>query len=468
MATAQITSKPQRRWRQFGLRTLGLLVLLVAVGMALWRTLLAEHFLVKWIERQKGTATTEPALPDWLAWLPGSERCVHIWQINLYDCRVGDDDLWRFEGLKLLELHLLKSDVTLPAVEALVDNNPDLVCDLAFAESLYRRGMRCTIGPIEDTLQCFAIAAEYKYTVARFKSSSAYYQQAALEQHLDRLTRFADSMNRHPFAFSALDEELIACELLSVRARLAKFTNDDRKLRAVAREASGVVTQLEVLTEYQADLTLPRVLYQVLAIRRAANLRMLTECPDGDVTSRHKIVAWELDRLERLGKGLGLADGLPSSLHGSQTHLVLQLLRWQCQLQLASWHANPKVPTLDLGEVASLAAETRRAIDLEQAPQRRSMGAWIACERIVRDTEVELARFAHSDADEQAAIERHRQRIDEGSRLFFQSFLSYRNAVFCQRFVAFWWCLGVTEHLEDEGRPFFEQGFRAYLKKQLP
>ena len=67
MATVQIASKPRRRWRQFGLRTLGLLILLVAVSMALWRTLLAEHFLVRWIERQQGTATTEPALPDWLA-----------------------------------------------------------------------------------------------------------------------------------------------------------------------------------------------------------------------------------------------------------------------------------------------------------------------------------------------------------------------------------------------------------------
>src|SRR5438094_941353 len=125
--------KPRRRWFQFSLRSLLVLVGLVALAATLWRTYVAPYVrqreTIKLIEKLQGTYQTTEA-PVWLRRLGGDFQ--NVTQANLADC---DDPAAYLDHVSQL-----------PAVELLI------VGGLAFNDDHARRlhGLRTLVGLILD------------------------------------------------------------------------------------------------------------------------------------------------------------------------------------------------------------------------------------------------------------------------------------------------------------------------------
>lgn len=475
MATTEVARKPRRRWRQFGLRTLGLLILLVAVGMALWRTLLAEHFLVKWIERQKGTATTEPALPDWLAWLPGSERCVHVTQVNLNGCRIGDDDLWRFEKLpKLRELHLMNSDVTLPAVEAMVNAKPDLDCDLAFGErlyhaawSMYREGNM----PIQGVVQSLEVAARYKSAIAQFQSDAGRFRVRAADQHLRWLEQVRDHpvVRRVPPPVERLQFEkvFLRCAELRVRLQLAILRQDHEQVRTLAEQAPALTDQVLATVDLQHHSEWIRSLERALFLSYVASLRALAAT---DATNDQRaLLECEAVNWAELDESVNFLHFFWREGGESDAWGLVNLLRLQNDERLSPHRPQPRSSPPRSREIPFWADYVRRAVDAALETGTVTTGEWLACHALSRDAELEYYDRRRDHAARDAALQRYRANMDDRLKRFnLGMWVNENSREFIRWEMALRLCVAMTAHVEDEGRPFFEHGFRAYLKKQLP
>jgi hypothetical protein len=477
MARAQVASKPRRRWRQFGLRTLGLLILLAALGMTVWRTLLAEHFLVQWIERQKGTATTEPALPNWLAWLPGSGRCVHITEVYLYGCRVGDDDLGRFKRLpKLRKLMLSRTDVTLPAVEAFVSAKPELDCDLAFGEHLYHAAWSLHLRGfegIEATSISFDLAEHYKIAVARISANGNELEIAAIEQHLqwlDKLSKQSRATANAPTAdLMHFYDAYLQCADAKLRLRLAEKRGDAQEFQRLAAQAPQLSNDL-ISAGRDAQDPVINSLASAWALHSASSLRLAALGSQADAAQRRAVYAWLAPQFRRL-------DDMVTTLHffrcdggESDAWALCRLLRLENEAQILTAQQDDlgaeriwrQVPLWsDRLRLAVMAARDAGAITAEGS---------VACAVLANQVECTAAQAMNDKSRCQTARGNYQSWVDQTCRTECQRtrVTTYGSLESPKHIIAFWLCAAMTAHVEDEGRPFFEHGFRAYLKKQFP
>ena len=91
---------PKRRWAQFSLGTMFIVVTVFCVWLAvLVNRAHRQREAVAAIEQLGGiVGYDEPALPNWLQKL-GGDAFVHVVDVNLFKCPVTDDELACLEGL---------------------------------------------------------------------------------------------------------------------------------------------------------------------------------------------------------------------------------------------------------------------------------------------------------------------------------------------------------------------------------
>ena len=98
--------KPKRRWFQFSLRTLLIVVTLIAGLLVAWRVYVEPYRrqleTMKLIEELGGNYKTEPGGPAWMRDWFGADNFRNIVEISLYgdmDTIVSDADLAHLKGL---------------------------------------------------------------------------------------------------------------------------------------------------------------------------------------------------------------------------------------------------------------------------------------------------------------------------------------------------------------------------------
>lgn len=474
MASTEVARKAGRRWRQFGLRTLGLLVLLAALGMAAWRTLLAEHFLVKWIERQKGTATTEPALPDWLAWLPGSERCVHITEINLAGCRIGDGDLWRFEKLpKLRKATLTNSDVSLAAAEALVTARPEIGCSIAFGDRLYKATWnveRDLNSPVDYVLESGDLAARYKLAVAECGHDTKQHRLAALKQKLEWMNRLSAAIaqvNREP-ATENLDNCLLACERLSLQLSMAAIAGDQEQFVKLGESTTETANSLVSAATRALDEGFTTVGRAIASLERAVILRSLAERGSNDQQKQLEILLTHDRDLKRVAHWVA-EQYFASQLEGMPHNWALVVLSVLAnQSRIAAARGDPAAQLQSLERIPYWADRLRQSVGAAYDAGIVTKGDWLGSNEKAWSAELSYARFQQDETAVTAILRARQAALDARLRRFVDGMWTYEGGPDWGEWeFSFWLCAAMTAHLEDEGRPFFEQGFRAYLKKQL-
>jgi len=104
------TAKPRRRWFQFRLSTLLVLVLACAIGLALFiAPAERQRRAVAFVEEQGGVVLyadeggKATLAPEWLRQWLGKDYFQDAWWVSLIDTQVGDAGLAHLQGLTTLE-----------------------------------------------------------------------------------------------------------------------------------------------------------------------------------------------------------------------------------------------------------------------------------------------------------------------------------------------------------------------------
>ncbi|PHS07642.1 MAG: hypothetical protein COA78_13370 [Blastopirellula sp.] len=109
--------RPRRRWYQFSLGSILILITSVAVGSAYYRSLLNQCrdqvIAAQKLEAIGAEVTYQPAIPSWLSWLPEADRCIKVTIVDLEHKEYSEGSLAPLAELHDLErLYLARSSVT--------------------------------------------------------------------------------------------------------------------------------------------------------------------------------------------------------------------------------------------------------------------------------------------------------------------------------------------------------------------
>jgi hypothetical protein len=292
MARSSSKPRPRRRWFQWSLRTMILVVTSAAVLLAVWRSyvgvLQEERRIRDELVGLGAIVETEAAGPGWLRavgdpesmrhvvaveWVPASERWWRAMgtpeQVPLATAREWPRCLDRDGKRRVVEL-LLKLDhlrrlrlrragLTLADAEVLAERHPDVDLDIAPAEALYhqswQRYLKAEATPAQ-TAYCFRAAAEWRLARATPRSPREV-ELAALGQLVrwcEKLVHSEEALDRDGVAGGSRSGLAVArASLADAKIRLAlarqdqnaalqahrAFIRDNAEARQVCREALG-------------------------------------------------------------------------------------------------------------------------------------------------------------------------------------------------------------------------------------
>jgi len=117
MDRAEPKRPPRRRWFQYSLRSILVLITLAAIALAAWNTyrkrLRVQNRALPELTRLKAEVDVQPVGPEWLRALPGGEDLFKVVSVNLEHHRLKDEDLECLEHLRYLErLYLAATPVS--------------------------------------------------------------------------------------------------------------------------------------------------------------------------------------------------------------------------------------------------------------------------------------------------------------------------------------------------------------------
>ena len=110
-------TRPRRKWYQFSIWSMLVLLTLVCVAAAYWRRMVTAYegqaTAAEEITKLSGWITSEPAVPDWLRWLPLADRCNKVVAVNLQERDFPEGSLQSLAQLPDVErLYLARSSVS--------------------------------------------------------------------------------------------------------------------------------------------------------------------------------------------------------------------------------------------------------------------------------------------------------------------------------------------------------------------
>jgi Leucine-rich repeat (LRR) protein len=107
MDPAEPKKPPRRRWFQYSLRSMLVLITLAAIALAAWNTyrkrLRLQNRALPELTRLKAEVDVQPVGPEWLRALPGGEDLFKVVGVKLEHHRFEDEDLACLEHLPYLE-----------------------------------------------------------------------------------------------------------------------------------------------------------------------------------------------------------------------------------------------------------------------------------------------------------------------------------------------------------------------------
>lgn len=110
-------ARPRRRWYQFSIWSMLVLLTLVCVAAAYWRRTVTAYegqaAAAEEITKIRGWVTFRRAVPEWLRWLPLADRCNKVVEVNLQERDFCEGSLQPLAQLPDVErLYLARSSVS--------------------------------------------------------------------------------------------------------------------------------------------------------------------------------------------------------------------------------------------------------------------------------------------------------------------------------------------------------------------
>ena len=110
-------TRPRRRWYQFSIWSMLVLLTLVCVAAAYWRRMVTAYegqaTAAEEITKLRGWVTSEPAVPEWMRWLPLADRCKKVVAVNLQERDFDEGSLQPLARLPdVRRLYLARSSIS--------------------------------------------------------------------------------------------------------------------------------------------------------------------------------------------------------------------------------------------------------------------------------------------------------------------------------------------------------------------